>query len=413
MQNKKVLLLTALLALTGLAGCNQKAKDNIPGEMYFPEASQNEEEFVPATEYPEELLLNHRTVSILVNEDYQLRAIEQFNYKDGNLNFKSNNEAIATVDANGVIHGVAAGDTEIIASDKNNPDFKKSIPVTVNTPINFTAESDRIATIASDLAALDATAPTKFIDYEMYEKVIYKKHGNDENAKYEMISYDRFNQRTSISKEDAYFAIWETDAEIKTKDGSMDFTNFEWVFYTNPFFDTYTFHTTGDVKNYYVTPTQSYMEGERTAPMFDILDNIFTSGSEVFTNALGNVTFSKFTDMMTKDYTNVKDKFAGSNKNGDLLFGCTVTFDDDTASQDDEKRYGIPFGTPTPAAQASRYVVKDNKIVALAFEIEETYDIGDDHYKVLYHIDHKFDELTEIRVPNVKDYTLVERLFAV
>lgn len=413
--NKKVILLTSLLAISSLTGCGKNKpsssmepsskapQDNgVPTEMMIPEADDNKETVTPEAVYPDELLMNHRVASLLVGEEYELRAIDQFNYTP-ELVFKSADETIATVSEKGVITGVNEGETEIEVSDKNNPDFKTTISVIVSPAIT---ESEAVA-LAEYFMTVDEEGLNKIVDYNMYEKTIYKNG--------EMVSYDRYDERMSVSKPDAYFRIWETDCEIRVKDGSKNFTNYDWVFYTNPFYDTYVYHQVGDVKTYYPVATQSYMGKDRTEPLLAILDNLFVSGSGVFENPFKNALLSGFTDMVGSGYSNVSDEYYGSLGDGQMIYGCTVSFDSTTADQDDESRYGIPYGTPTPATQAMRYTIVDERVVALAVHLEEEYTIGDDQYVEVYEIDHTFFDFEEddLFVPNKKDYTLVDYLFAI
>ena len=434
MKNKTVLFLASLLATTTLASCNGNNKssssapvnDGVPTSMIIPEASQNEEEVGEDAYYPDEILLNHRTATIFVDEEYQLSPIEQFRYTGEDLTYKSADESIVTVDATGKLKGIAAGEADILVADKNNPDLNTTVRVTVSPELSFTADSTTISSLVTELGKVDEEKITEFVDYEMYEKRIYKvvkdEQGNpvlDENQEPKLVlqSYDRYDQRMTLSKSDAYLRIWETDAEVRVETGSTDFTNYEWIFYTNPFYDTYTFHTTCDVKNYYVAATQSFMEDERIEPLYNILDNIFVSGREVFTNSLDNRKTSRFTDIITSDYTNVPSKRIGSNGAGNMIFEDTINFDNETADQDDETRYGIPYGTPTPAVQTARYNVKNNVLIASAIHLEETYDIGDDSFVEKYDIDHKFEDFDEQRsqiyVPDRKEYTEVDMLFSV
>ena len=415
--NKRVLLLTLVLASSTLVGCGKnkassapnsaKPVDNgIPTSMMLPDAGNDQEQFTPAKTYPDELLVNHRIASVLEGEQYELRALDIFNYTP-NLSFTSKNTEVATVSENGVLTGVNAGETEVVVADRNNPDFSTTIQVIVSPEI----DAEDAAALAAAFNEIDESGLTKIVDYEMYEKSIYRVDG--ENL--ELLSYDRFDERLSASYDDAYLRIWETDCEIKVQEGAKDFTNYEWVFYTNPFYDTYIYHQTGDVKTYFPVATQSYMEKERTEPLLDILDNLFRSGKSIFENTFKNCKLGDFTDMVTASYNNVIDKYYGSNGEGDMIFGCTVTFDDETADQDTETNYGIPFGTPTPASQAMRYTVKDNKVIALAIHLEETYTIDGVDYMEIYDIDHKFEEFTSdsLFVPNKKDYTLVGSLFEI
>ena len=424
--NKKVLFLTLILASTALAGCgkskpsseaapsSKKPQDNgVPSEMILPEAGADEEEFVPEQSYPDEMLVNHRIASILEGEECELRALDIYNYNP-NLSFTSADPAVATVDEKGLLKGIAAGETVVTIADKDNPDFKAEIPVIVSEEIDALDAAD----LAADFNEVDESGLTKIVDLEMYEKSIYRVQKATEEGQEDvltLLSYDRFDQRMSASYDDAYLRIWETDAEVRVEDGATDFTNYEWIFNTNRFYDTYIYHQTGDVKTYFPVATQSYMGKDRTEPLLDILDNLFRSGKSIFENTFKNCRLSDFTDLITSEYDNVDDKFYGSNGEGDMLFGCTLLFDDETADQDTETNYGIPFGTPTPATQAMRYAVKDNKVISLNIHLVEDYTIDGVDYREIYEIDHKFEEFTDesLYLPNRKDYTLVGSLFEI
>ena len=352
--------------------------------------------------YPDEILLNHRIASVFVDEEYQLEGLEQFKYTGKNLNFVSNDESIATVSATGVVKGVAAGETVIVVSDKDNPDLKVNVPVIVSAEI----DENTAVGLNSDIKTL-ANAETihSILDKEMYIKTVYK-NGT-------LHSFDRWDQRITASDEEAYFRIWETDAEIKAEEGAMDFTNYEWVFQTNAYYDTYIYHQSGDVKNYLQAATQSYMSGNnRCAPLLDLLDNIFTSGSALFSNVFKNCKLSWMNTVFNwrndNDATGVR---IGSKGDGSMVFAGTFHITSETADLDDENRYGIPYGTQYDMMQTMRVTVNNNRVVQYAIDLEETYDIGNDHYLEVVHIDHTYEDVNELYIPNKKDYTKVDNIF--
>ena len=292
MRNNKVLFLTSLLAITCLVACgsnthksslpetsssepassetsissevsssseassseesssSSSSSSSNPGPtpITLPEADETKEFDNTVPYYPKEILINHRLASILVNEEYQLAPIGQYKYDGSTLQYVSKDPSIVTVDETGLLKGIKAGKTEVEVSDKNNPELKTVVPVTVNAE----CDEDDAAKISAALAAVDESGLNQLVDNEMYEKRVYKNG--------EMIRYDRFDQRMTMSLPDGYFRIWETDAEIKTQNGSADYTNYEWIFHTNRFFDTYIYHTTGNLNNYLRVPTQSFMD---------------------------------------------------------------------------------------------------------------------------------------------------------
>ena len=373
-----------------------------PTPITLPEPDVTEE-FDNSKDYlPDEILLNHRFASILVNEEYQLSPIAQYRYDGSNLQYESADPSIVTVSDNGLLKGIKAGKTNVLVSDKDHPELQYTLPVTVNAELS----ADAAASLAEDLDAIDESGFNQIVDLELYEKSVYRAG--------ELIRYDRFDQRMVGSVPDGYFRIWETDCEVKTQQGAADFTNYEWIFHTNRFYDTYIYHTTGNTNNYLRVPTQSYMDaGSRIAPVNEILDNIFTSGSEIFTNMFDNAKLSRFTDMITEDYSNVTNKKIGSNGDGQCVFVCDISFPNETADQDDETRYGIPFGTKMPAVQGMRYIVENNRMIGYTVHLTCEYEIDGVKYNEVYDIDHKYEEFTAERVfdPDKTTYTQVFDLF--
>ena len=410
--NKKVLTITSLLALTCLVGCGDNTASGNANPEHIPSADVNEKVDNASTKYPEELLLNHRVVSIIVGEEMELKAIAQFGYDPANLVFEVKDSKIASINENGMVKGLKSGETEIYAKDKDNPDFGATVKVIVSAKIN----QEEANVIADGLKKIneDDEHFNKVVDFELYCKSKYRVDDSDpDNVKETLVSYDRYDQRMTISLNDAYFRILETDEEIKTENGASDFTNYEWVFYTNEFFDTYVYHQTGDVKNYYRAKTQSYMEKNRIDPLNDILDNLFVSGKEVLTNTMSSAKISRFSGALGSADTGT-DRKIGSNGDGQVVFQYTSTFTD-AADQDDESRYGIPFGTPLNYLQTVRYTVQNERVVASIIIQDVTYSIDGVKYHERYDIDHTYYEFTDesLYVPNRKEYTQVDTLFSV
>ena len=135
MKNTKVLLFTSLLAVATLAGCgaktSSKVDDGVPTSMIIPEASQTEAVENDNATYPDELLVNHKVAAMIVGDTFQLEAAEQFKYDGKNVKFEVKDPTVASIDENGLITGLAGGETEIVVTDKANPDFKTTVPVIV------------------------------------------------------------------------------------------------------------------------------------------------------------------------------------------------------------------------------------------------------------------------------------------
>ena len=426
MKNKKVLFLTSLLAIATLAGCgtktSSKADDGVPTSMILPEASEVEGYDNDNVKFPEELLVNHRVAALMVNETLQLEATEQFGYAANNVKYEVKDATVATVSENGLITGLKAGETEIVVTDKNNPEFKRTVPVAVYGQV---ASAD-VAGITSALKAYENEHPVKeVVQRKRITRTFAKRpyvepvEGAPENdTPYTVFSADYSDEMMVFSVEDAYLRILETDSEVRVTDGAVDFTTYDWIFHTNRYYDTLVYHQQGDAKTFYSAATQDYMDaGVRSAPLYDVLDNLFTVGHTFFENQLDNASFGDITDIAENDYNNVEDKKVGSMGDGSLFVHGILTFNDSTADNDDERNYGIPVGTPTPTTQDSTWIVKDNKVEAIYFYLVQDYIIDDYEYQMIMDIDIKIDELSadrsEIYVPARDEYQTVDYLFAI
>ena len=426
MKNKKVLFLTSLLAVATLAGCgtktSSKADDGVPTSMILPEASEVEGYDNDNVKFPEELLVNHRVAALMVNETLQLEATEQFGYAANNVKYEVKDATVASVSENGLITGLKAGETEIVVTDKNNPEFKRTVPVAVYGQV---ASAD-VAGITSALKAYENEHPVKeVVQRKRITRTFAKRpyvepvEGAPENdTPYTAFSADYSDEMMVFSVEDAYLRMLETDSEVRTVDGAVDFTTYDWIFHTNRYYDTLVYHQQGDAKTFYAAATQDYMDaGVRSAPLYDVLDNLFTVGHTFFENQLDNASFGDITDIAENDYNNVEDKKVGSMGDGSLFVHGILTFKDSLADNDDERNYGIPVGTPTPTTQDSTWIVKDNKVEAIYFYLVQDYIIDDYEYQMIMDIDIKIDELSadrsEIYVPARDEYQTVDYLFAI
>lgn len=426
MKNKKVLFLTSLLAVATLAGCgtktSSKADDGVPTSMILPEASEVQGYDNDNVEFPEELLVNHRVAAMMVNETLQLEATEQFGYAANNVKYEVKDATIATVSENGLITGLKAGETEIVVTDKNNPEFKRTVPVAVYDQV---ASAD-VLNITSALKAYENEHPVnEVVQRKRITRTFAKRpyvepvEGAPENdTPYTVFSRDYSDEMMVFSVEDAYLRILETDSEVRVTDGAVDFTTYDWIFHTNRYYDTLVYHQQGDAKTFYAAATQDYMDaGVRSAPLYDVLDNLFTVGHTFFENQLENASFKDINDIAENDYNNVEDKKVGSLGDGSLFVHGVLTFKDSTADNDDERNYGIPVGTPTPTSQDSTWIVRDNKVEAIYFYLVQDYIIDDYEYQMIMDIDIKIDQLSadrsEIVVPDRNDYQLVDYLFAI
>ena len=409
--------------------------------------------------------MNYRNLALVGdngnNSQYstkQIRGLARLLQPADNLSFKSLDETVASVDANGNVKGLKAGQTVIEVSDKAHPDVKRNVVVDVynglvpETPgVYYTQaeidaavegdpaygkttkdykidpirnDQDQINDLATKIGQIDDSGLTEIVDHELREMATYK------NGKRQL--YHVWDETMVASEDEAYFRIIETDGDTKTEDGAMSFVDMEWIFNTNQYYDTYVFHTKGDVKNYFPVSTVDYMPEDptvnnRVAPLLDILDNMFTIGRDIFTDSLEDARITADSlELITANYSNVERNQAGmlldeqgNPSEKDFFLDATIIFNDEKADQDDESNSGIPFGTPMPATQKMMYTIRDGKLVNFSIELVQNYEFGGDVYQKTYFIDHTYERITDenrdtyITLPDKSEYTLVDYLFAI
>ena len=383
-------------------------------DIVLPNKDGEDVDFEEDAAYNNNLLLNRRVAAVAVGGIDTIYALERSLCKGDQLVFKSNDTSICTVDANGVMTGVAAGETTIEVSDKNHPDVKKVIHAHVFPTIKERQMTQLVS--ALDKANKEDNI-TAVVDHEIYERSVYKV---DAQGNETLHMYGGWNQNLVCSKEDAYLRLYGADGDIKTDNGNITFTDYEWIFYTNQYFDAYAFHQKGDVKNYYPVSVVNYMEkGDRVEPLLDILDNIFTSGRDIFVDTIGDADLDRFLSFARANDVTRETIASDGTGTGTFYMEATYVDDEGTASQTMENNYGIPVGTPTPETDHSRFVIIDNKLVSYSVNAIVEYEIDGQKYKMVYNIDHYYERITDankkslVVYPDKSEYTLVDYLFAI
>ena len=432
MKLNKVLFLS-LVSIASLAACNTKTSStlspstsSVPSGPVAPENTkivipekESETEIKGEAAFGNELLLNHRYISVTVGDEGKaissnIRGLARALSPANNLEYKIKDTNIATVDEDGNVVGVAQGETVLEVNDKDHPELKQSVPVYVFTDVR----ERKTKTTVNVLNAIDEKGLNEIVDHELYQKSIYK------NGSLHM--YKAWDQNFVCSTKEGYFRLYETDGDTKTDNGAISFKDYDWIFHNNEYYDTNIYHNVGGVKTFFPVSTTSYLGQARINPVLDILDNMFTSGREIFTNTMKNCKLESCLDYLISSYSNVFRNAFGAVLDEEekastdtLFFNCKITFDS-TANQEDETNYGIPYGTPTPTTYNIVFTIKDNKLLGYYNHGVTTYTIGEDQYEEIFDIDHYFERITEenrekfIFIPNAeqqKAYSEVDNLF--
>ena len=387
-----------------------------PTPIVLPEPNFEDEVDNSVKNLPNDIWVNRRVVSVLVDQQFKLETFAQFGYDGKNVSFTSNDQSVAQVDENGLITGVASGETTIVVSDNDYPNLKTDVRVIVSPEITAQQATELKTKAGGFSEVAKAEKLTAIVDHEMYVKTV-EKNGV-------LHSYNNWDQHLTVSQDDAYFRIQETDADRRAELGSIDFKKLDYIFETNSYFDTYIFHSVGNVNNYLLVPTQSYMsENDRTKPLIDTLDNFFTSGSRFFSQTLENATLS---DAITSiGSTSKLNPSYGSRGDGCLQFSYSTRYTAQKADMDDEDRNGIPYNTPLPYLETMTYTIENNRVIALVVDLDVEYDVGTDHYHLHSVSYHTYEDIankngtaeerakyqSQIYIPNKKDYTRVDDIF--
>ena len=409
--------ITSIIPSSSSTTSSSESKPSIPDntDIVTPNKDGDDIEVKEDAAYSDKLLLNRRVVGVAIGRTDKIRGIERALCKGDQLNFAVADETIATVDEDGTVTGVKSGETTVEVSDKNHPDVKKTVQIYVYPTIQDRTRNQYISDFDEKNREETKNGGIKAVcDHEIYERTVFKldKEGN----RHEQL-YSAWDQNIVCDKDNAYLRFYGHDGDRKTADGNITFKDYEWIFYTNKFYDTYAFHTLGDVKGYYPVSTVSYMaDGDRTAPLFDILDNMFTSGRGIFTNTVEGASLSRFiTFGRASDVTRTSIASWGR---GSFCLEATFT-DTDTADEEIEKNNSIPFGTVMTETDNYKFVVKDYKLVAYSIDAVSKYSFGGDNYETTYQIDHYMERIDDtnkanlVIYPDVHDYTLADYFFAI
>lgn len=303
--------------------------------------------------------------------------------KKATYKYETSDKKVATVDKNGVVTAKGAGKANITISTQDGS-VSKVCPIYVTESGMKNSAASKISK-AIKSAQEDMDAVNKVFISEKSWSTDYK------DGKIQKSSYS--DTSMTISVDDAFFAIKGTDQDVRVEDGATRITDYSWVFYTNKDFDTYIFHTSGELKTYMVVSTTSFMEkGKRIDAVYKVLDSVFTSGHSIVTSQL-EYSFGE------KDLGNLKnaDKI-GSYSNDSIMFEFTNAFNS-SISNEEESDYDIPAGTPIDYAETVRVTFDKNLCVNRDIKTSMKFELNGSQ------CDNLFDIMYDIRSENVElDY---------
>lgn len=393
--------LTPILALAGvflLAACDKT------------EIIKYDKELDRSYSYnPDSLFLNYHGLSLFLNESVQLEAniLPALAY-DAKLNFSTSDITVATVDANGLVTAVGAGECSVIVTSDKNPNATETIPVVVleSIPCDQT-------TIPLELSkGLDNTLVDQMVRFPSGEPTRTASIQNEIISYYDVkegvpvLQKQRFDVIDIVcAKDEAYMLIDEKDYITKTEDGAREYDGSSWIIYTDPDYNSYLYHTLAASKNRLSVKTTYFIGNPRLDALYAILDSLFTSGHEYMaTEFSGGVETSDL-----KNYArNVKFIVGGGaygNKSRMIIEQLGYT---DVATGEDESNSILYIPARTPYTEDIRidYTWSNGAIrqfnIYVKWSWEEkgvTKQVTLERYKTYY-----VDEEVELFYPNPKDY---------
>lgn len=385
--NKKLFLSSLVLLSLVVTGCSNKKK-----------SSED-----PVPESFETSLTTVSRIPLFLEQESDILVQPEFKATNG-YRFVSLNPEIASVDENGHLKGLAEGVAKVAVIDKNDKTKGSFVEVDVVSKMK-SRDMNKVCRHFEDVSK------TQVIDNVFEDNVYLRYVTKDDETTERGIMY----RSTVCSKAAAYFGMTSHDFDSVVQDGSYRYNEYQYIFYTNEGFDTYSFKTSNGKNGYYVCPTAKYMSKGRLEPTLMILDNFLVAGRKIFEQQLTGMDLSSIADTLTGSYTNVKDQMLGQIDENTYAATFTVTFNDDTADLDDESNYGIPYGTPTPTEQKMTYIIQNDVVVNQYLDVVERYEIGGSKYEQIIRSQSNTGMFTaensRLIYPDKTQYTLADTLF--
>ena len=214
-----------------------------------------------------------------------------------------------------------------------------------------------------------------------------------------------------ISKRDGYVGFNGFESDLKAPEGNREDVHYGWAFLTGEDYISHLYHTYNGVKTRMSIPTQSYIGKERIECVTDIIDNLFTRGSQVLIKQnVDSVTESEtLADLSKGKYWEYHD-----DKNDILIYKEEMT-DRPAGTMDAEyeSNYEIPAGTSLRADQYITYCWHNGVCVAEDLEINYRYTIDGDSWarNMILRYSNKINDDVNVVLPNNSEYRVVDSIY--
>jgi len=430
MKNKKVFTLLSLAIVSGiLSGC-QKGQDSVIPDSDIVIPSKEEVFAKGSVVYPNE---NDTTGKINDPDDPTINVVKELRMSQnvcslyysteknkefaetkqlsvtgyplkaavGTLSWTSSDEAVASVDQNGLVTAKKEGVAVVTATS----------PAGLKAECRFVVNNTFVPLATAGKAAAKILQAQNDPSFEAVKKIeVVENYTAIETINGVVHSSQKAHQRMWASVDDAYFRIVSDDEEVKTPAGSIVPDNTAYIFYTTDTYLSYIFCNSNNKSNY-MFMDQLYLVDDGLTPfqgLGEVLQSFFVKGSSIMTDQYKDILGQ---DKLNGGYGNPKYKGSLGENSGCFAFN-QVSSGSTTVSFENADDWGIPAGTRVTISDDIRYLWEDNLLSMKIIEEVLDYEIDGDVYQEVFHIDYNYKGRgVELLWPNVDDYSLVDSIF--
>lgn len=326
--------------------------------------------------------------------------------------YKSLDESIAKVDANGNVSGIKKGVTKVEISAKDGS-RKEIVDVIVSEAV----------TNANALTILNKV-------YDNSQKGSYVKDNVlwcHELVRQDMLREGKVYNSAQYIEElayvdtdtDTYFYITSEDIYVKTQDGAPEVSSGTWRFYVERESTvTYLLHEMGGVKHYIELRTQSYMGQPPMNILLDVLDMFFVAGRTIVTDMLDDASGVKemgpkgsITDVLMNSYSNVKQAHYSANGVDDLYSKVDLTFEQSKITNQEEFDIEIPAGTVYDAVDSTEYHFSNDRVTGWNYYSDISYKLDGVAHDRVFTKSTRYDRSFTCVYPDLKEYSKVDSIY--
>lgn len=355
-----LLLAVGVLSLSGCGEKNSTINKNVETNTIPSNIVLSNNYFAPST-----FNLN---VSVGGKADITVEAIPDSFAKEAV--FKSLNETIATVDANGKVSGVKAGSTQIEVSTKDGS--KKEL---VNVYVTSKITNEQAKPLA---ATLKENASLRAQDNVLWSHELVQQDMLREGKVY---NSTKFLEELAIvnTDQDTYFMVTSQDISVKTESGAPSVDNGTWRFYVDKDKLTWLIHETKSAKRYMILKTQSYIDQPKINILYDVLDMFFVDGRKIvfdmYKDASGLEDIEIMQSNLESSSASLKQSYSSISKTDDVYSSYERTYVDQTVTNQEEFDMEIPSGTKYDAVEQTSFFIDHDKEVGYGYTVNLSFEL--------------------------------------